>query len=47
MVNEKSIKALVKHNIKKLILKNIKNKKQQKHLINTVDKTVNNLSIEE
>ena len=47
MVNEKSIKALVKHNIKKLILKNIKNKKQQKQLINTVDKTVNNLSIEE
>ena len=47
MVNEKSIKALVKHNIKKLILKNIKNKKQQKQLINTVDETVNNLSVDE
>ena len=42
MVNEKSIKALIKHNIKKLILKN-----KQKHLLNTVDETVNNLSIEE
>ena len=42
MVNEKSIKALIKHDIKKLILKN-----KQKHLLNTVDEIVNNLSIEE